>query len=106
MDCGARDFDAYMVHDSIWRGAGLKPRDCACQPCLEKRIGRLLTFDDYTICGLNFMCVPGFATEDNYRKLYAQGGLDYDKTKAEYEERCAQLGLESHWTTSESSQTL
>lgn len=46
------------------------------------------------------MTVPGFSTDDNLRKAYAEGGLDYDKEKAMYFERCERLGLEPNWKLS------
>lgn len=89
-----------MVHDSLWKLAGLSPRDIVCRPCFEVRIGRPIDLDtDLTLCILNFDQIEEFGTEDRWRKLYAQGGLDYDKTKAEYFERCARLGLEPRWRT-------
>jgi hypothetical protein len=103
-DC-RREHDGYMVHGSVWEAAGLGQREFCCRPCLEKRIARPLTMEDYTLCHLNFDCVEGFDTEDNYRRLYAEGGLDYDKAKAEYFQRCANLGLTPRWTTSESART-
>jgi hypothetical protein len=91
-----------MVHDSLWKSAGLGARDFICRPCFEKRIGRPLDLDsDLTLCPLNFYQIDEFGTEDRYRKLYAQSGLDYDKTKAEYFERCARLGAEPRWRTAE-----
>jgi hypothetical protein len=95
----------FMVHDPIWDSANYGPHDIACQSCLERRIGRKLTMEDYTVCPLNFMTVPGFTTDDNLRKLYAQDGMDYDKEKAAYLERCERLGLKPLWFTSESSRT-
>jgi hypothetical protein len=87
----------FMVHNPLWEEAGFHPRAVVCRPCLEARIGRKLKMGDYTICPLNFDQVPGFATEDRCRRLYAQSGLDYDRTKAEYFERCERLGLENRW---------
>jgi len=86
-----------MVHDELWATAGYQRKDIVCRPCFEKRIGRKLEMTDYTLCPLNFMEMPEFNTEENLRKLYAQDGLDYDKTKAGYFERCEQLGLENRW---------
>ena len=94
-------FYGFMVHDSVWESAGYSPYDLACRPCLEKRLGRPLTMEDFTLVPLNFMNVDGFDTEDNSRTLYAKDGHDYDKTKAEYLERCARLGLEPKWITAD-----
>ena len=95
----------FMVHDEIWFQAGYQKEDIACLPCFEKRLGRKVTHDDLRLCPLNFMEIPGFNTEENYRKMYAQDGQDYDKTKAEYFARCEKLGVEPKWVTFESSQT-
>jgi hypothetical protein len=95
----------FMVHDPIWKSAKFKPRDLVCQPCLEKRIGRKLTMDDYTLCPLNFLEVPGFGTDERFRKIFLESGLDYDEWKEGYLERCERLGLEP-MVTFESSQTL
>lgn len=105
VDCGKTRHPMFMVHDALWAKARYHKDDIACRRCFEFRIGRKITCDDLTLCGLNFMEFPEFCTEENYRRLYAQDGLDYDKTKAEYFERCAKLGLKPSWTTSESSQT-
>lgn len=104
-DCRILEPEMFMVHNHIWYEAHYEQRDLVCQPCFEKRIGRALTMDDFTLCPLNLMTVPGFGTEDNYRKLYAEGGMDYDKEKAAYFERCERFGLKPHWVTSESFQT-
>jgi len=88
----------FIVHDELWLSAGYNRHDLACQSCFEKRIGRKLTMEDLTFCALNFMCIPSFNTEENFRKLYAAGGMDYDKEKAAYFERCERLGLEPHWS--------
>lgn len=94
-------FYGFMVSDELWKSGGCSPYDLVCRPCFEKRLGRPLTMEDFTLVPLNFMNVDGFDTEDNYRKLYAKDGHDYDKTKAEYLERCARLGLEPKWITAD-----
>jgi hypothetical protein len=44
----------YMVQDSVWRAAGMGPEGgCLCIGCLEERLGRMLTPDDFTDCKLN-----------------------------------------------------
>ena len=51
IDCGKDTIDGeyYMVSDELWEASGLGGDDgMACLACLEKRIGRLLTFDDFT----------------------------------------------------------
>lgn len=98
-DC-RQEHDTFIVFDSVWAAARLFPREFCCRACLEKRIARKLTEDDYTFCPANFDTVEGFDTEENYRKLYAQSGHDYDKAKAEYFERCARLGVEPRWSVS------
>ncbi len=42
--------ETYFVHDHIWKAVGMKPGGwdgCLCIGCLEKRIGRPLTPDDF-----------------------------------------------------------
>lgn len=41
----------YMVHDDIWERYGMDP--FLCIGCLEERMGRKLTFYDFTHCLLN-----------------------------------------------------
>ena len=44
----------YMVHDNVWKAAGMEPEGgCLCIGCLEERLGRMLTPDDFTDCLLN-----------------------------------------------------
>lgn len=45
----------YMIHDSIWRGAGFEKSDVACIQCFEKSLGRDLTVDDLTSAPINNM---------------------------------------------------
>lgn len=48
------DWQWYMVHDSVWAQTGLHPNGgCLCIPCLEARIGRLLTPGDLKDVGVN-----------------------------------------------------
>jgi hypothetical protein len=55
-DCGKAtmrtpDFmdEYYMITEELWAMTGLKPHDgFLCITCLEKRIGRQLTSDDFT----------------------------------------------------------
>ena len=51
--CGAFPPDAYMVRDDVWQAAGLAPKDHACLPCLERRLGRPLTIDDFAPVPIN-----------------------------------------------------
>jgi hypothetical protein len=47
---GSQDWQRYMVHDQVWRDAGLKPRDgWFCIPCLEVRLHRPLTGADFKV---------------------------------------------------------
>jgi hypothetical protein len=44
----------YMVHDHVWKAAGMEPEGgCLCIGCLEERLGRMLTPDDFKDCLLN-----------------------------------------------------
>jgi len=46
--------EVYMVRDSIWKKAGMKPfGGCLCIGCLEKRIGRRLKPKDFDAHPLN-----------------------------------------------------
>jgi len=46
-DCGNYDYDMYMVNDDIWREYG-NESNTLCMDCLEKRMGRELTKDDFS----------------------------------------------------------
>jgi hypothetical protein len=51
-DCGTKVTRSalgwYMVHDRIWAESGLGPHDgYLCVPCLERRIGRSLVWNDF-----------------------------------------------------------
>jgi hypothetical protein len=51
---GARE--DYKVHDELWRAAGMPEEDgdvYLCVGCLEKRLGRELTAEDFTSCPVN-----------------------------------------------------
>lgn len=44
---GSQDWQRYMVHDHVWQAAGMTPNGgWLCIPCLETRLGRLLTGHD------------------------------------------------------------
>ena len=50
VDCGKNTLggEYYMVRDELWAASGLEPNDgMLCLACLEKRIGRLLTLEDF-----------------------------------------------------------
>jgi hypothetical protein len=50
-DCGLDVSTAghwYMVRDSVWGASGLGPEEgVLCLPCLERRLGRLLRYEDF-----------------------------------------------------------
>jgi hypothetical protein len=51
----------YMVKNAVWQAAGMDPTDCPenyrrfylCIGCLEERLGRRLTPEDFLDCPLN-----------------------------------------------------
>jgi hypothetical protein len=51
-DCGF-SFDHYMATDEVWAAAELDPRTICCLACLERRLKRPLTLDDFTVCEIN-----------------------------------------------------
>jgi hypothetical protein len=61
-DCGTDttppegDREDYMVHNELWRAAGMPDEDAGiylCIGCLEKRLGRELTAKDFTAYPVN-----------------------------------------------------
>ena len=46
-DCGNPDYEMYMVNDDIWSEYGNKT-NTLCKSCLEKRMGKRLTKDDFS----------------------------------------------------------
>jgi len=46
-DCGDYDYNMYMVNDDIWNEYG-NESNTLCMDCLEKRMGRKLTKDDFS----------------------------------------------------------
>jgi hypothetical protein len=44
-DCGAKDYNMYMVNDDLWKKYG-NEKFTLCKSCLEKRMGRNLTKKD------------------------------------------------------------
>ena len=46
-DCGNPDYEMYMVNDDLWDKYG-NDNKTLCLSCLEKRMGRKLTKDDFT----------------------------------------------------------
>ena len=57
VDCGIHTGlheEYYMVHDSVWKLSGLGDHDgMLCIACLEDRIGRDLTPDDFPVLPIN-----------------------------------------------------
>lgn len=72
-DCGYDTIDEfYMVHDSVWLASGLSKRGgLLCIGCLERRIGRQLTSDDFRDCPANWVGMWG---EKSERLLQRLGG--------------------------------
>jgi hypothetical protein len=54
VDCGSI-LDYYMVFDKVWRKAGLADSDRCCLTCLEWRLGRPLSIDDFPPLQVNRM---------------------------------------------------
>jgi len=53
-DWGGKDWHYYMVHDALWESAGMKPDGgYLCVLCLEDRLGRPLTGNDFTAYPIN-----------------------------------------------------
>lgn len=40
--------ELFMVHDAVWKAAGFDKHDLGCQSCLEKRLNRPLTIEDFS----------------------------------------------------------
>jgi hypothetical protein len=58
IDCGVCtncNGEYYMVHDEVWIEANPKGRGMLCIGCLEMRLRRLLTKDDFTDAPVNSM---------------------------------------------------
>ena len=56
LDCGVNTADAheyYMVKDNIWLKAHPKDDGMLCIACLETRLGRVLTCNDFTDAPVN-----------------------------------------------------
>lgn len=70
-DCGVNTSEIheyYMVHDDIWRSvAGDSLEGMLCIGCLEDRLGRRLTAEDFTDCILNNAKVSLFVALKNWR---------------------------------------
>ena len=51
---GTHNWHWYIVYPDVWAAAGLKFTDgCWCIPCLERRLGRVLTVDDFPPAPIN-----------------------------------------------------
>lgn len=56
LDCGIDTADSheyYMVKDRLWRKANPKMDGMLCITCLESRLGRVLTYKDFTRAPVN-----------------------------------------------------
>lgn len=59
LDCGDNTFfknEYYMIHDEIWDSVATD--GMLCVECLEKRLGRLLTPEDFKLYPINFGVFP------------------------------------------------
>ena len=53
-DCHHSLFGTYMVWDDVWEAAGLLRRhQDVCLGCLEARLKRPLTIEDFPLCSVN-----------------------------------------------------
>ena len=53
--CTNCNYEYYMVTDQVWLEANPKDKGMLCIGCLELRLNRLLTKDDFSDCPLNSM---------------------------------------------------
>ena len=67
-DCGTYDYDMYMVNDDIWSEYG-NESNTLCMNCLEKRIGRKLTKDDFS----QYKNAPANKYNPQVKKLFNSG---------------------------------
>ncbi len=51
-ECGLEVEDYYMVYDSLWNAVGAGDGFLHIR-CLEDRLGRPLTVEDFTLCNCN-----------------------------------------------------
>jgi len=52
--CGGKPWTSdYMLKDSVWSEAGLKPRDLCCIQCAEVKLGRDFTINDFADVPVN-----------------------------------------------------
>lgn len=59
----------YMVHDAVWNSAVPEPEGMLCIGCLEERLKRQLTKDDFIDCELNGMNDSFFRSERFLQRL-------------------------------------
>ena len=76
LDCNACtncNGEYYMVHDEVWKLANPADRGMLCIGCLEQRLGRLLTKDDFTDAPVNSMWLEWGSTrlKNRLRKVAA-----------------------------------
>lgn len=51
-NCFLSEYDYYMIQDRLWNACGVG-NEMLCIECLQTRIGRKLTYKDFTNCPLN-----------------------------------------------------
>ena len=51
--CTNCNYEYYMVHDQVWLEANPRDKGMLCVGCLEQRLGKLLTKDDFTAAPIN-----------------------------------------------------
>lgn len=59
--CGADTLHNYMVHDDVWAAASLLKNEHAHIWCLESRLKRRLTLEDFTAFPCNDLIRFGFS---------------------------------------------
>jgi hypothetical protein len=97
MDCGidtmpgrkkavaAGRCDYYMVHDEIWEQAGAGDDANLCVGCLEQRLGRKLTTDDFNWDIRCNLWLPNDTPRLLDRKRSTNPGLVYERVVAKFE---------------------
>jgi hypothetical protein len=64
----------YMVHDALWLTANPTVNGMLCIGCLEERLGRILTLDDFTDVPINTTTVCGAKSKRLASRLAATRG--------------------------------
>jgi hypothetical protein len=77
-ECGYK-LDLFMVTDEVWAAAGLHPWDISCLACLERRLKRTLTIDDFPACSVNRQAYAAVGKlsvvlEDEWRRWWRRQG--------------------------------